>query len=40
MFGEDSQIERNTGFAKLNAARKAKKEATGKKSKVGSRMLS
>ena len=31
MFGEASQIERVTGFAKLNAARKAKKEATGKK---------
>jgi len=28
MFGEASQIERITGFAKLNAARKAKKEAT------------
>jgi len=40
MFGEASQIERVTGFAKLNVARKVKRRSQERRSKGGSLMLS
>ena len=40
MFWEASQIERVTGFAKLNVARKVKRRSQERRSKGGSLMLS